>query len=56
MSIVNKASLKNDFLNNEVITQSKMEDLIDSCYNNSGSGLDIIQFDRTLTADEINQH
>ena len=38
MSIVSKASLKNDFLTDKVITQDKMEDLIDSCYNVGGTG------------------
>ena len=50
MSIVSKASLKNDFLTDQVITQDKMEDLIDSCYNGTG---EVYQYDRTFTADEL---
>ena len=50
MSIVTKASLKNDFLTDQVITQDKMEDLIDSCYNGTG---EVYQYDRTFTADEL---
>ncbi len=38
MSVISKAQLKNDFLTDKVITQPKMEDLIDSCYNDSGTG------------------
>tara|TARA_R100000655_G_C2964446_1_gene189425 strand:+ start:487 stop:1107 length:621 start_codon:yes stop_codon:yes gene_type:complete len=51
MSIVSKASLKNDFLTDKVITEDKMEDLIDSCYN-GGFGQSL-QFDRTFTTDEL---
>ncbi len=50
MSIVSKAQLKNDFLTDKVITQPKMEDLIDSCYNGEFESL---QFDRTFTTDEL---
>ena len=50
MSIVSKAQLKNDFLTDKVITQPKMEDLIDSCYNSSQT---VLQYDRTFTANEL---
>jgi len=33
MSIVSKAQLKNDFLDGTIITEDKMDDLIDSTYN-----------------------
>ena len=37
MSIVSKAQLKNDFLDGTIITEDKMDDLIDSTYNESFS-------------------
>jgi len=35
MSVISKAQLKNDFLDGKIITEPKMDDLIDSCYNES---------------------
>ena len=57
MSVISKAQLKNDFLTDKVITQPKMEDLIDSCYNvSSPTPTDEIKFfTRTLSNAEILQ-
>ena len=50
MSIVSKAQLKNDFLDGTIITEDKMDDLIDSTYNDYP---EILEFDRTFVKSEI---
>jgi|TARA_R100000501_G_C2570785_1_gene77737 hypothetical protein len=37
MAVISKAQLKNDFLDGTIITEDKMDDLIDSTYNESFS-------------------